>query len=199
MPNQVSPRSPLASLHLSDISIKGEMLALEERPLGRLWQIAGWDDFAATSLPVLNVLGFSELGDYRQVQESAAALCYRVAPDKIWLRAVAAVGTAEDGGDALDAAVKRGDAERLAVLPMSHSRCVISVRGAACEDLMARVASLDFSVAAFPKGSFAQTGIHQAGVLIHRVQQDEFELVVPVSWAVSTWEWLHINASPYMR
>ena len=199
------PLSPLACSHVGAATMSSSRLTLEESRLGYLWQIAGWNDFADATTPVLNALGFSDLGDYRHVQTSTAkVLCYRIAPDKIWLRDTAAMADIADianiaGATNANRAIQLGDTQRLAVLSLSHSRCVISVCGAACEDVMARVAALDFSEAAFPERNFAQTSVHQVSVLIHRAQQDRFDILTPVSWAASVWEWLFINASPYLE
>lgn len=185
-------RSPLADLIGPDAagSTREEArLVLSEQALGALWQIAGWRDFTAAAEPVLAALGFTGLGDHGLARASAGTECYRIAPDRIWLRCpdaeilLAALGAAPSG--------------RLAPLDLSHARTVIRASGAAVVELMARLAPLDFAPAAFPVGGFAQTGIHGVPVLIHRRFEATFDLLIPVTWAGSLWEWMCENARPF--
>lgn len=183
-----SPLADLAEIRAPDKGDRTAALAFSERALGSLWQIAGWRDFEAAIEPVLSALGLEGLGDYGFVQTSATVEGYRIAPDRIWL--------CGPNASALEAAFDAARSDRLALLDLSHARVVIRVSGAAVADLMARVAPLDFSPAAFPADCFAQTGIHGVPVLIRRLSDEAFDLLVPVTWAVSVWEWLCLNARP---
>ncbi len=157
-------------------------LQLSERPLGNLLQIAGWEDFETLCRPVVKKYGFSKFDDYRAVQSSDAGECYAIAPDKIL------VHLKDDKViDSLRSSVDQG---KLVVTDLTHARCVISIAGQACEALMARLAGVDFSLPAFPVGSFVQTGIHHVGVLIKRDEPDGFEIFVPYTWAASIWDYL---------
>lgn len=186
-------RSPLAGAVVAgrhgQVGPNGPPLVLSEGNLGCLWQVAGWRDFADAAEPVLAALGWSGLGDHRTVRVSAGAECYRVAPDRLWLR-----GTEPT---VIEAALALGPTGRLAKLDLSHSRCVIRLSGTKSEDLLARVSSLDFALRTFPIDGFAQTGIHQVAVLIRRLSQECFDIFVPVTWAVSLWDWLCTNAEPF--
>lgn len=182
-------RSPLADLigtSAADLSDQHAPLILSEQALGTLWQVAGWRDFETAVEPLLAALGFAGLGDYRSVRTSASTECYCIAPDRILLRC-------PDSGVLL-AALDRAPPGRLAALDLSHARIVIRASGEAAVDLMARLAPLDFADAAFPIDSFAQTGIHGVPVLIRRWAEEAFDLFVPVTWAVSVWEWVCLNA-----
>lgn len=185
-------RSPLA--HLIEASSAGmpdqhARLILSEQALGALWQVAGWQDFETAVEPVLSVLGFAGLGGHRSVRVSDATECYRITPDRILLRC-------PDAGVLLGA-LDRALPGRLAALDLSHTRIVIRVSGEATVDLMARLAPLDFADAAFPIDGFAQTGIHGVPVLIRRQSEEAFDLVVPVTWAVSIWQFVCENAQPF--
>ena len=188
----VEPRSPLA-----DVVVPGTFgaandwqpqLTLSHGVLGSLWQVAGWGDFAEAAEPVLAELGFERFGDYRTARMSGEVRCYRVSPDRIWLRDVEVA--------VLEAALELGPSGRLARLDLSHSRIAIQLCGGAAPDLLAKVASLDFSSSKFPVDGFAQTGIHEVAVLVHRISEDRFELLVPATWSVSIWDWLCVNAEP---
>jgi len=185
-------RSPLADLieaSAAGMHDQHAPLILSEQALGTLWQVAGWQDFETAVEPLLAALGFAGLGDYRSVRTSAGTECYRIAPDRILLRCPDA--------DVLLAALDKAPPGRLAALDLSHARIVIRVSGEATVDLMARLARLDFAGPAFPIDSFAQTGIHGVPVLIRRLSEEAFDLVVPVTWAVSVWEWVCENARPF--
>ena len=192
-------RSPLADLigaRAADMSDQHVPPILSEQALGTLWQVAGWQDFETAVEPILAALGFAGLGDHRSVRTSAGTECYRIAPDRLLLRC-------SDAG-VLSAALDKALPGRIAALDLSHARIVIRVSGEATVDLMARLAPLDFADAAFPIDSFAQTGIHGVPVLIRRGSDDAFDLLVPVTWAVSVWDWACLNAktrgpSPALR
>lgn len=185
-------RSPLADLigtSAADMSDQHAPLILSEQALGTLWQVAGWQDFETAVEPILAALGFAGLGDHRSVRTSAGIECYRIAPDRLLLRCPDA--------SVLSAALDKALPGRIAALDLSHARIVIRVSGAATVDLMARLAPLDFADAACPIDSFAQTGIHGVPVLIRRGSEEAFDLVVPVTWAVSIWEFVCENARPF--
>jgi sarcosine oxidase subunit gamma len=164
-------------------------LSLSQRLPGALYQIAGWGDFETATGPILSSLGLDSLGNSSDARSASGIHCFRIAPDRLWLLA--------EAESALQSTPMDAPSDRLAVLDLSHSRCIVDVSGAASEDLLARVAALDFSIPAFPVGTFAQTGIHQISVLIHRVGEVRFDILTPVTWAVSLWEWLCLNAEPF--
>ena len=186
-------RSPLA-MHATAgaygaASAGGMPLVLAESAPGALAQIAGWDDFADAAAPALERLGFDGLGDYRSARQSGHATCFRIAPDKILLRH----GDARDLSDALS----HLDSARAPTLDLSHSRWLIRVEGPAAEDLLARLAPIDFDAAAFAAGGFAQTAIHRVAVLIYRPGPESFEIYAPVTWAASLWRFICDTAAPF--
>ncbi|MEM7441793.1 MAG: hypothetical protein AAF414_00540 [Pseudomonadota bacterium] len=185
-------RSPLQEVarpgEYGAIDPSGAKLILSQQTLTSLWQIAGWGDFAQAAESTLDELGLSGLGDYRAVRSSSAVQCYRIAPDKMWLR--------DCDTEFLTTAITKAPAGRLTSLDLSHSRVVIGISGVGSSELLAKLMSIDLSLSSFPADSFAQTGIHHVAVMIHRLAEDQFELLVPVTWAVSVWDWTCLHAEP---
>ena len=73
----------------------------------------------------------------------------------------------------------------------------IIVDGTAAEEVMARLAPIDFRASSMPVEGFVQTGIHHVGVLVHRSDKMQFEIFTPVTWARSVWELICLNAAPF--
>ncbi len=187
------PRSPLTTcLRPGDHGVPpgaDAALRLSARAAGSLIQVAGYGDFAEAAAAALSGLGFDGLGDYRTVQRSGAASCFRIAPDKLWIH--------QPDGDQPRVSRDALDTARTPSLDLSHARWLIDIEGPAAEHLMARLAALDFSPAAFPNGTFSQTGIHHSGVLVQRIADDNFRLFVPVSLAASIWGLICETAVPF--
>ncbi len=164
----------------------GPGLILSDGPVGTLVQIAGWDDFETIVLPELKLLGFNDAGDYRTCHRTDGKCLFRTSPDRVLIAAQSELKLSHSliGNEAL------------AVLVLSHSRLRIVVEGAAAEELMARLAPIDFRTCVMPVDSFVQTGIHHVGVLIHRTAEMRFEILTPVTWARSVWELICLNAAP---
>ena len=154
--------------------------------LSGVWQLAGWHDFDEAIMPVLAVLGFAGGGSYDKVQESNGAQCYRIAPDKLWLRAENAALLSP----ALALATKDN---RLTALDISHSRMAITLSGNGAESLMTKIAAANF--AAFQTNTFTQTTIQGIGVLIHRTTSQSFTIYAPRTWHESIRDFLIINGA----
>lgn len=186
-------RSPLTS-HIKPgdygASFDGSApLALSECPPGTLVQIAGWQDFPEATAPALKALGFDGPGDYRTVQTVGLASCFRIAPDKLLL--------CHQISETLNASLENLEPARAPVLDLSHARWLIEIRGPAVEALLARLATIDFSLPEFPEGTFAQTGIHHVSVLFHRISVEKFQIYVPITWVGSIWDLLCETATPF--
>lgn len=183
----LEPRSPITSVK----AVTGDAqsrLCLSERPPGALMQIAGWSDLATAAAPCLSKLDLDGLGDYQHARKAGSAIAYRIAPDRLLLRHSdrAALLTA---GQALDP-------ETTCSLDLSHARWVLGIEGPAAPGLLARLVPIDCDPAVFPVGRFVQTAIHHVGVLLHRYAEEQWELLVPVTWAQSLWDYLLEAASP---
>ena len=165
----------------------GPGVDLSEDATGTLVQVAGWDDFEVAVLPGLKEIGFDENGDYRSCRQSANNSLYRTAPDRVLI--------AGQPDFEVPGSIAENDA--LAVLELSHSRIRIIVEGVVAEEVMARLAPIDFRASSMAVDMFVQTGIHHVGVLIHRTAAMRFEILTPVTWARSLWELICLNAAPF--
>jgi sarcosine oxidase subunit gamma len=77
-----------------------------------------------------------------------------------------------------------------AVVEVSASRRAITVSGERAEETLAKAATLDFSLAAFPVGTCAQTNIARTQGIIERRGAHEFRLFVRTSFAPYLQAWL---------
>ena len=77
-----------------------------------------------------------------------------------------------------------------AVVDVTSSRKALVVSGERAEEILAKAATLDFSLAAFPVGSCAQTNIARTQGLIQRRGAQEFVLYVRTSFAPYLRAWL---------
>jgi len=83
-----------------------------------------------------------------------------------------------------------------AVVDVTSSRKALTVSGGRAEEIMAKAATLDFSVAAFPIGSCAQTNIARTQGIIWRRGAEEFVLYVRSSFAPYLRAWLDDAGQP---
>jgi sarcosine oxidase, subunit gamma len=77
-----------------------------------------------------------------------------------------------------------------AVVDVTSSRKALEVSGERAEEMLAKAATLDFSLAAFPVGSCAQTNIARTQGIIWRRGAQEFVLFVRTSFASYLRAWL---------
>jgi sarcosine oxidase, subunit gamma len=77
-----------------------------------------------------------------------------------------------------------------AVVDVSASRAVLVLSGPHAEETLAKAATLDFHVRAFPVGSCAQTNIARTQGIIHRAGPEEFRIFVRASFARYLAAWL---------
>ena len=171
-------------------SDSGPALTLSESAVGGLVQLAGWgDDFVLHIQPALAGLGLAGIGDYETAGASDNAVSFRIAPQRLLVRCADAA-LLERTAAGLDNSVA-------AVVDLSHARAIIGIEGPGVEDLLARLATLDFRVNHFAPGRFAQTSVHHTGVLVHRLTATRFDIHVPSSFAVSLWDYVCICARPF--
>jgi len=83
-----------------------------------------------------------------------------------------------------------------AVVDVTSSRKTLTVSGEGAEEIMAKAATLDFSVAAFPIGSCAQTNIARTQGIIWRRGAEEFALYIRSSFAPYLRAWLDDATQP---
>jgi heterotetrameric sarcosine oxidase gamma subunit len=149
----------------------GKSVSVQELPAGFISQLAGWESFVTAGSTVLRTLGIGFPENYRTPWRSKSAAVWRIAPDRVLIRSDEPLAIASTG--------------ELAVLDLSQAKFRLRLEGPGSAGLLARLAALDFSEASFPTGSFAQTGMHHIGVLVDRLDEDKFEILIPTTWATS--------------
>ncbi len=167
----------------------GSALGLASSAPRALMQIASWAGFEEALAPVLTRLGLQGLGDYRKARQAGDVTCFRIAPDRLLL--------AHRDPLALSASVEVLDPARAASLDLTHARWIITISGREAPALLARLLPLDLSPGVFPVGSFAQSGLHHVGVLLHHRADARYDLYVPVTWAQSLWTLICESAEPF--
>ena len=161
-------------------------LVLTEHAPPDILQIAGWADFEGAVAPLLDHLGFPGIGDYRTTQSKEDRHLFRLAPDRLWLLG----DTKPDQPDELT------PAGSLTTLDITHARWFIEASGPAFEDLLHRLAPIDFRESHFPAGTFAQTAIHKTSVLIWRHAPDRARIYCPTSGTHALWSFIADTAAP---
>ena len=82
-----------------------------------------------------------------------------------------------------------------AVVDVTSSRKALVVSGSRAEEILAKAATLDFSLGAFPVGSCAQTNIARTQGIIWRRGAHEFTIYVRSSFAAYLAAWLEDAAA----
>jgi heterotetrameric sarcosine oxidase gamma subunit len=161
-------------------------LVLTEHAPPDILQIAGWADFEGAVAPLLDHLGFPGIGNNRTTQSKEDRHLFRLAPDRLWLLS----DTKPDLPDELT------PAGSLTTLDITHGRWIIEASGPALEDLLHRLAPIDFRESHFPAGTFAQTAIHKTSVLIWRHAPDRARIYCPTSGTHALWSFIADTAAP---
>jgi methylglutamate dehydrogenase subunit D len=167
-------------------------LILSERPVGALVQIAGWrGSFERHAAPLMRRLGFHGIGDFATAQSAADAVAFRIAPERVLLD-LASASTWDAIAPAIDQAATP-------TLDLSHARTVVRVEGRDAANLLARLLPIDFDDTVFGMGCFAQSGLHSAGVLVHRLSRPipTYDIYIPSSYAVTVWGMIAESAVPF--
>jgi len=80
---------------------------------------------------------------------------------------------------------------------VSSAQTVIEIQGANAVDALAKGTPFDLHPWEFPLGACAQTILAKAAVVIQRVSNDTFHVIVRRSFADYLWRWLEDAASEY--
>ncbi|ESY29601.1 hypothetical protein NKK48_00935 [Mesorhizobium sp. C386A] len=170
------------ALPLRGTTSDGRAVTLDEIELGHLTQIAGWGEFEKKANEALRAQDLALTDGYGLSMRRGPTTVWRIAPDRALVRSDTALGF-ESVTD-------------LAVLDLSDSRVCLTLEGPGANGLLSRVASLDFSDAAFDVGTFAQTAVHHVSVLIDCSGPDQFTVLVPTTFATSLIRFLadHLTA-----
>jgi sarcosine oxidase subunit gamma len=128
-----------------------------------------------------SVLGMRPPTAPNTVASSANLSILWLGPDE-WL-VVLKTGTVPDLRKALDGI-------HSAVVDVTSSRKALEVSGERADEVLAKAATLDFSLAAFPVGSCAQTNIARTQGIIWRHGAQDFVIYVRSSFAAYLAAWL---------
>lgn len=161
-------------------------VAICEKPIGGLTQIAGWETFSNV---LVETFGLTEALSYHRAHVAKDLIVFRVAPTRVQVHFTT---PAE-----LEQVADRIDSTQAGIVDLSHARCCLYLSGPDAENVLHRLAALDFSQSAFPVGDFRQSSIHHIATLFYRTGAQEFELFVPTTWAVSVFEYLYDAALSY--
>lgn len=178
------PRSALASVVSGAVKLSAELSAIESG-FADLVSVSAWPDTEVKVFAAVAELLEVELpSKCRDARHSGELTIFRIAPRKIMIVSenmplfpgLSALISGEDGS----------------VTELAHSRTRVRLGGHDARALLARGAAVDLAEDVFTPASFAQTTIHQIPVLLHRTEgvNDEFDLYVLRSYALSFWHWL---------
>ncbi len=188
MPELHSPLTAIAKpgRYGNATKVTTPQLVLAEYAPGRIFQVAGWADFESAVKPLLDQLGFAGIGDYRTVETHDAMHLFHLAPDRLWL-------ISDMAPDLPDELIPD---DRLATLDITHGRWIIEASGQALEDLLHRLAPIDFRKKHYPVDTFVQTAIHKTSVLIWRHAPDRARIYCPTSSTHALWSFITDTAAP---
>ena len=83
------------------------------------------------------------------------------------------------------------------LLELTDSRTIFRIKGAAVRQVLAKGVAVDLHTSVFPVQAIAHTMVEHAGVLLHRVGPEAFELYVPRSYAANLWHWLTESSAEF--
>ena len=87
-------------------------------------------------------------------------------------------------------------AETGSVLDLSHSQAWLRVKGSKAATLLNHYLPIDLRPARVSEGTVVSTAFHHVGVTLYYTE-NEFNLFVPRSFAVSLWELMYLSALQY--
>ncbi len=183
------------------VSARGEAgVTLAERPFRAIVDLRGKPDDRAFMAAANLALGFTLPNEPNTTVASGKATAFWLSPEEWWI--VLPDATAEESTDLTEKLSQALAEQFAAVTDVGESRTCIAVGGPHAADLLAKGCPLDLHPRAFPAGACAQSLLAKAGVLIHKLSEDEgdgpdFELYVLRSFADYTWRWLEDAAREY--
>lgn len=191
----VDVRSPLAHCKTPLLARGGSMadaieLKISHASIGSLVQIAGWGAaFTEAVTPLLHELDLDGLGGFHQAQTSDGRVCFRIAPTRLLIWTM--------DSQVAPASISDIDAASAPTLDLSHSRVRVTIEGSIARALLTRLSTIDLRLQSFPVGAFSQTTIHHTSALIFHSQENQYELLLPSSYAGSLWDYIGLAAKPF--
>ncbi|MAW54411.1 MAG: hypothetical protein CMM69_02960 [Rhodospirillaceae bacterium] len=153
-------------------------------------QVAGWPDTfetvskglaAAAGGTVPNAFGIASVADTVTAVWTGAERLWFTADDPALMKRFDGVATDEDA----------------MLLDLSDSRTILRLKGEAARSVLIKGIAVDLHTDAFPVQAIAHTMVEHAGVLLHRVGPEAFELYVPRSYSANIWHWLTVSAEEF--
>ena len=177
------PRSALASVVSGVVNLSAN-LSCFENGFADLVFVSAWRDTETKVFgAVAEFLNMKVPRTFRAADHSEHTTIFHIAPRKIMI-----VSKNKPLFPGLSELISGEDGN---VTELAHSRMRVRISGRDARALLARGAAVDFAEDMFTPG-FAQTIIHRIPVLVHRTGDvnDEFDVYVPRSYALSFWHWL---------
>lgn len=168
------------------------VIAITEKPIPTLFQLAGWPDSFQDKIKKLAMaLGLPIPTDYRTAAQNKDTTVFAVSP---------ATWQCTSSNENLITDVNILLPEELYVTDLSHARTRIQISGTGSAKLLQNIMSTDFSPEIFKPGNFVQSCIHDMSVLVYQQpfaskysgepKNHIFDLLVSRSYAVSLWNFL---------
>jgi len=175
--NSVMKTSPLQGM-----ASPAHGITLSETPFVGKVNVRGNADDPVFTAAVATVLGGQLPLEPNTVASHGAYTTFWLGPNE-WL-----IHTPEDGEESLIGAlhVALGD-NHAAVTDVSDYYVVIQMRGDKAGDVLARACPLDLHPRGFPAGGCAQTVFAHATVLLHKIDEQSFD--VQVRWTYAQYLW----------
>ncbi len=149
----------------------------------RIVQAAGWPDtFDAVSRRIAEAAGGTVPGTFGVAAVADTVTAIWAGAERLWF-------TADDPNLMSRFEGKFMDDDAV-FLDVSDSRTILRIGGLRARDVLAKGVAVDVHTSVFPVQAIAHTMVEHAGVLLHRVGPEAFELYVPRSYAVNLWHWL---------
>ena len=153
-------------------------------------QAAGWPDtFYAISRRIAAAAGGTVPGTFGIAAVADTVTAIWAGAERLWFTADDPTLMSRFDGKFTD--------EDAVFLDISDSRAVLRVTGLKARNVLAKGIAVDLHTSIFPVQAIAHTMVEHAGVLVHRVGPEAFELYVPRSYAVNLWHWLTESAAEF--
>jgi sarcosine oxidase, subunit gamma len=164
-------------------------LRLGERPHGGKLILRA-DALAAVA--AADPLGFAPPDEPNQARGDNGVTALWLGPDE-WLLATPPGAQEELARRLADTLAGR----HAALVDISDARTVVRVEGPRARDLLAKACPLDLHPRVFGLDAVAQSLVGKAGVILHRVGEDVFDLYVLRSFALHLWQMLEEGAGEW--
>ena len=156
----------------------------------RIVQAAGWPDtFDVVSRQIAEAAGGTVPGTFRIAAVADTVTAIWAGAERLWFTADDPTLMSRFDGKFTD--------EDAVFLDISASRAILRITGLKARNVLAKGVTVDMHTSIFPVQAIAHTMVEHAGVLVHRVGPEAFELYVPRSYAVNLWHWLTESAAEF--